>query len=394
MTKKRITIIVAVIISIALLLIIILAMKKPKETKYQPLGSTYIPGQDDQTMLNDLNQIQLTEQGVYYISHQGKLWFYDEKSKISTPVCSKLNCKHEIYESTGCNALFPDFTTEIKYYNEKLYMIGKDGNFSSLSQKYSLYEISKDGSKRKKLGQMIVVPEDADSYTSNWSVHRGYCFYSISYNTSDNKEVVTLNQMSLDGTDRIDEITRFEGIGASISGINGYGDNIYYVKSKSEDLSYDTYSIGLYKYDLVTKQEELVIDKFYGYYFISNDVIYYDQYGTLVAYNMMTKEEQTLYEFPKDYGPWQFDGTYFYIDNFYEDIRNGLENREIQIVNTSGELVDKINPLATSECFFGDEKYLYFRSINLEGTEPIRLARYAKNQITTGDESTEVLMEE
>ncbi len=71
------------------------------------------------------------------------------------------------------NACFEDYIKYIGYYKEHLFMVGRGEG------ELYLYQVTADGSQRKKLCKFGLFDDDSESFSFLVAVHRGYFYYSI-----------------------------------------------------------------------------------------------------------------------------------------------------------------------------------------------------------------------
>ncbi len=136
---------------------------------------------DFQYYYNSLNGTNLpmtkSESGYYVFLPNRFLYYIDNESMETTPLCNKVNCLHNDKE---CGAYFNLLATPsdsmntsniVQYYEDSLYMVIKEedeyGNFEG----NSLYKVSLDGVTREKLVYF-------EGSIPHWIIHRGNFYYT------------------------------------------------------------------------------------------------------------------------------------------------------------------------------------------------------------------------
>lgn len=341
-------------------------------------SADYQEGFDDQKYFSD-NKICKSSQG-YYFFRTPYLFFFDEKSGTTVKVCGLPDCKHN---DKSCNAFFdPQLydTSSIWFYNEHLYIEGVE---EKDKKTHFLYQLSQDGGERKQICYLFKTEKFLDY---SLMIHRGYAYYCNNEKNDLTNDSYILYRVKLTNGSKPEEVYRYHGVGASIYRIRGYGNQIYFQAGAYKDKQGNSYSSNLYRMDISSDSVETVLEDVWpNDYFISdNNLYYFTKDNKLIQKNLDTKEETELYQstYRSDLS---YDGKHIFIDNGMElqITRKELANREICVLDMAGKKVDTIKLSNATECFFGDDKYLF---AVFDGV----LKAFEKNQI--GKETKEWLL--
>lgn len=218
------------------------------------LGDSYVLGQDDQFFYSSnpySQRIAESEDGYYFFSGPYQLFLYYMDKKTMSPVvlCNKPDCLHadesDPSKVANCNACMPDSNNNITYYEDSLYVggVGSDG--------YSIYQISVDGTSRKKI---FTISGDIEQ----WIIHRGYLYYSTNDNgTIQGNEATTnsscrLYKVDLNRTQKDPEMLyEVRGIYECTLKLLGFGNGVYWNLRKFSDESQKKLSFSLMKYSIL-----------------------------------------------------------------------------------------------------------------------------------------------
>lgn len=359
-----------------------------KEDEVQFTGNSYIEYVDNQNFMGSMSNIQLAPNGVYYYA-DNMIFFYDNNAKLAVPLCNRNNCEH--YGDENCNAYFNNAMPEIYYSNDKLYLVAKN---STSSNTYYLYEISPDGSERKK-GAELFTAEGEYGVTYSMIVHRGYACYTLDA-VSPEVETVSLYRVKLGSSQSPTEISKMEGYKSYYDHLKADGDKLYYIKDYKESEASSTTSRKLYVYDLISKEETCIKEDDTISMFIDGEKIYCTDNESLYLYDKQNKTSEKLYEFPESYyqAYMNFDGTNFYLDNYFYCIfkkKRDFSERSILVVNTLGELVDSIALNTEEELLFGDSKTMYIQDV--KDREYTKLRSLDKAQLGAEQKTWETLID-
>lgn len=143
----------------------------------------------------EVNGIQTDGTNIYYCSLD-YIHVVDRETKVSTYLCNKPNCSHQISETEEevCNAWLGEMA--LQYYNGALYSVklesfGQGDQY--LGEKLVLYRIELDGSGKEKVCELatlydenIVDEEGGQGHNADyyWIIHRGYIYYVYRIGTS------------------------------------------------------------------------------------------------------------------------------------------------------------------------------------------------------------------
>ncbi|MCR5636225.1 MAG: hypothetical protein K6F76_03475 [Clostridiales bacterium] len=390
-------------ISLVLALITVLAFTSCTSNdsyKDSAINKDYVKvGKDDPVYFGDLRNIVNAEDG-YYFTEDGWnfLYYFDKESKKVVPVCNMPNCDHN---NNSCNAYLGDIRhySGLWYYDENIYVIGFSNGIMGL------YQISKDGSTRKRSCDFL---ETGNEYSIITTVHRGFAYFSI--NRGDNKAQVYQVELKENAKPKL--IFEFEGIDACVDFVRGYNENIYIAVSSYDDKSYEASTNSLYSYSIPKDAyDKIPIDDLCGHWtLIDDNTLIYRTPNAVMKYDLKADKPTEFYNEPLMPS---YDGRYIYLDNdvtlFREMAQGGdeyqIDKRSIKVVDLSGKLIDEIKIKTDGMCYFGDEDYLFIdlnekisasgegdteiqirddNSIHLIGTDSITsLMAFDKSQIGT-----------
>ena len=140
------------------------------------------------------NKIQSDGDGQYILKDY-YIYYYNTEKNTMVPLCNKPNCLHDMETDQSrrldCNACAPaEFgggDARIQYYDGYIYYF-----FNGLED-FSLYRVSKDGSKKDKI---FTINDENMLYT--WLIHRGYFYYvTQTYYYGEDKDTQVYQQSEL-----------------------------------------------------------------------------------------------------------------------------------------------------------------------------------------------------
>lgn len=305
--------------------------------------------------------IKRAENGYYFIDGD-LLYFWDPEVKSGTVVCSAPNCDHQ---GDYCNAFLGKYGDEYQYgfgdldleiFNDHIYKIGYEiGD----AMDFYIYQLSMDGSERKKLAYLYTVKKDAMggfSWTYDWIMVNGY--YYGAYDGEDG--TYGLEKICLDGTREI--VFDMSDLDTpNISLLKGYDHELYFATEWKVAGTKDSYEFQLMKYNINTGKTEMVLENFPGCDYCltdANHVFYYDINNDCYMVDLTTKEETLVVDGMDQISAVTSDGNYVY---FYD-------YETVYVYDFDGILADRI-PCESSTVLFGDEDYLFIESFQEPGTK-------------------------
>lgn len=292
-----------------------------------------------------------TKYGYYFMINQ-HVYLYNHASRELIPLCGRTDCAHL---ESDCNACFEGFIDYIGYYKEYLYMVGSEEG----KQELNLYQVTVDGSQRKKMCKLGLLDDNSESFSFMAAVHRGYFYYCIvPFQTLPVERSVTACRISLtDGSYEKEEFYREEGLGATICGFWAYDNKILFSSSHltSAEESQEIKSCCYYD----TEKEEVVEDVVTGdettdAVYAAGDDIYFCKNGEF--FSISTKDGSK-----KEYETEIFDNEIPTISYDFTDLYC-LENETdiLQVFDTKAfEKKKQIEWGKKWEMLFGDEKLLF-----------------------------------
>lgn len=289
-----------------------------------------------------------SENGYYFVNGDF-IYYMDKESKKPVLLDNRPDhrCMNEP-DSSNCYAFIQtkdgDRPALIQYYDSKLYVLESywdtKSERSMFDMVWKLSRMDPDGKNRKTF-------KIFDSKPNYVAIHRGYLYYSMMSADKDNIQTTKVVRLQMEGKHKEEVIYEKTGLGAEITDIIPYGQQIYL--NSWSDKGYE-----ILRYDLETKEVNAIADR-------------KDDGGSNFLQDI---NGQNLYF------------SYFY--GIVEDERN----REVYSSNLRGEQINQLkldDPLALS-VFYKDDLYSYFRPLFAyakdlpEGT-PYELEIYKDNEI-------------
>lgn len=165
---------------LSLLMVFCCVSCSPKETYPGAEGNLYSFETDDQStarVITNTGRIAESEEGFYFISVDGYLFFTDKNTMKSTLLCNRPDCRHQEQGSTSentCNAYVGySLAGGPFYYNGALYCITDVMEKDQPMPHPALTRISLDGTKRKVVWNM----EEIETGVMDIILHRGKVYY-------------------------------------------------------------------------------------------------------------------------------------------------------------------------------------------------------------------------
>lgn len=176
----------------------------------------------------------------YYSYYRNFIYYTDESSMETTPLCVKPNCMHN---SDSCNAYLGAIYSIV--YNDGYLYYNMDG---SIEQEYlgtQFYRMAPDGTQKEKLVYF-------ENKVTDWTIHRGYLYYvSVDYQLSEygstvastNSEAFVYRLSVKDFNAKPELIYQDSEIkfDPSISGVIGFGENLYFMSTGQIDEGIDSF---------------------------------------------------------------------------------------------------------------------------------------------------------
>lgn len=318
MYKKKYIMLEIVFLCFFILLVISCDEKKKveKESKFQ----------DTHTFIFANYASTESDEGIYYIEHKGEydiLYYIDKKSAKETPLCQKINCKHD---SEMCSAVVesPDYLAGLIYSNGKLYsLVRKTGEESD---SLLFYSMNKDGTGKELLHTFtnMTVPNFSGLY-------KGKLFLSVATmksfeengggRTSSEPSVVMYDIKSDTETIIIDGIKE-EGQYTIPCG--GSGESVYLAQIPWE-FDDSNYKVSFLKYNFNTKEKSSIFEsngKDFQFV-IDNEIILQSmEKKQLEKYNLETQKKEIIFKWTE-----KIDELYV-VENYLEMVKIIEENGE------------------------------------------------------------------
>lgn len=197
--------------------------EKPSDNKYNYLTDTQLAFSP--VLPIGEGNIAKCETG-YYALATDKIYYIENETMKSTPLCNKPNCMHN---SESCNAKI-GIVDNIAYYDGNIYYMAKAG-IDYKFEGWCLTKMSADGSKKE------ILLHTTDN-CNDWIIHRGVCYYTVKkYRV--NKDTGTesfdyadcyIYSYPLDKSSEPKAVYFAEEVekNAEFNGIMAYGDNLYF----------------------------------------------------------------------------------------------------------------------------------------------------------------------
>lgn len=340
------------------------------------------------------------EGGYYYQSNSDFLMFFDCGQKESYPVCGIPDCAHN---SNSCNAYIGHgigkeqletyyLLQTVYYYKGYIYLLDNNGN---------LVRVTPDGSSREVVANVYV-------YEGRTGIN--LVFYDDSVYVYDRnpdgdrkkERTATITRYSLDGKEK-EVAVEYRGIGTVIANAKAYGNQLLFSISnlnvKEEDGKREYYHgyDGLYVYNMDTGKCGKTIDKSITDYCVDserNQLYYFEDGKGLYQYDIASKDTRKIMDADEQSQQLDlsFDGEYIYTSNnlWAGTLRSmGLENkRECRVIDTEGNIINKIDCTLSIRMFFGDDKYIFME--NLETGKGLSFVYIDKSNIESATKWTEL----
>lgn len=349
---------------------------------FSELGNEYKVAVDDQYYFND--HVMAKSNKGYYINYDGQKLYYMDENKKLIPVCAKLECNHEDF---NCSATKSAEGFRVYVHNNKLYFVTLDME----SLEYWLYEANLDGSEQTKLAYLFKQGDDGITY--ELMLHRGYAYFFVANHSMIDSSVRELYRIELNKNAKKETIDTVEGYGSSFIRVVGYGEYVYYQKGSFDNKEGDNFRTDLYRFDINTcKTNKVYSGTMYDYY-VDQDELFFMNDSDMSKLNIETGKIKNVFTIEAGNSGLNFnyDGTYFYIDNAALILASEGEkedkDRVIQIFDKAGENIKNLKIGNRNKFIYGDEQYLFLyndREIP-EGTNAI-VSVYDKSQITSNND--------
>lgn len=296
----------------------------------------------------------------YYFAMNNMLCYADKDKMKVVPVCAKIDCDHRFSSlsamPSSCDSYIgsPEgWFGNIQYYDGKLYIVT---DMTGSDQRYSLWEMSTDGTERRELIRLKGVSQVA--------IHRGHVYYyEKEYNVDDNTQLLKVYQCDLSGKNKKVIYETNENI-ESVT-FHPYRNNIYMLVGH-EIIIYNAESNKL---KTAEKPKEATT---ISYQFMDDKLVfrYWYEYGDERNAQVYTSDldfsnPQPFITLTSPYNKIGCDGKYLYEDNYMDrDVyRENIKTRQIIIYDLEGKKLDTVDLGDTGTYCngYGDEKYFFLR---------------------------------
>lgn len=329
-------------------------------------SDTYIQNEDYQNFLGLYSSTVKVDNGYYYISNM-VIYFYDNNTKKSYPICNKINCNHSDDECSAYLSPFNFYSGQLSYYDGNLYVLGWETKNANVRENY-LYQISLENFKRKKAAYLF---DSSGSASCSFLIHRGYVYYNFGGGALQETNTQLLRSKLGDKKKDISKKIIFEtsGIGASISSFNAYGNNFYFCTISYQDEKGNGYKRKLNCIDIHTLENKVVLQDLPYSYFVNGDDLYYQKTkNTINHIDLKTNSDELFYDI-NEICYISSDDNYIYLDNLQSLIISEKNiKRIITVLDKNGNYITKINPKnQKDDCLFGGNDFLIFSGITEDG---------------------------
>ena len=316
----------------------------------------------DDTQHNYLEEAKFARiEGGCYAMYFDTLYFYDEKSGKSVPVCNKPDCKHE-EDDPECDA-YMDGAWKIVSEHGKLYTIKMQDREEKGYYDMDLLQMDRDGRNREKLYTLktIYEPQDEEINASangyDFAILDGAIYYSFDNWDLQKKNTTTLCKRALQKDAKEEVVYQSEGYAIHLSDLRKWENEIYFSEYGYQQKDGKKPYYDLRKLDENSGKTEIVLENFWGNYTKIGDLIYAGNRETkqIAAYNEKTKEKKDVIQ-PHD---WKND--MLYSDGEYLYLHND-ETGDITVYQKDGTKVSTVKntPSHGYGMVGADDKYLYF----------------------------------
>lgn len=336
-----------------------------------------------------------------------ELFYYDDNMSEAVPLCSKVNCMHS---GEDCDAYFSKeecMEGFIWYQNKSLFRIEQD----TTTKNVYLMSSDRDGGNSRQVSMLWsgdnIRYKFKTIYFRSMVMHKGYLYYTYQLDVNDDIQYyripITGGERELIGTIlNSDDIKQFgevhfsnndDGIYLSLDASLKEGEQrlfMLYQYEINEDKFENIYSeAGIYDFRWVKDAGGNTVDKdgdgwsgkidVMELAFDNNGYMYINEMmtGNIIKYNLSTKEASQIYQI-KGSGNIAYYNNALYVNNY--DIVDKSQARVV-VLSLDGEVLDEIVS-ETSDMYFGDDKYLFFRYY----------ADYAKTKKDEGTDADYVYM--
>lgn len=270
---------------------------------------TYVEGEDCQQQWNSWSttigkMAALGIGGYYYCDDNAgmnMLWFHDDATGQTVPVCNRPDCDH----TDDCSARLNFGSSYLHWYDGNLYSIYTD------LFNVNLQRISPDGATRDDIGTLFTMGEMGGSVMAVF--HRGYV-YCIPTGGGLEWNKTKMYRMSLGGGEEAELIHTFDPVIGGEAFLRAYGNYVYILHQHYADKDANGYSGDLWRYHIHTGEMELMMEGMRRMFALDEQYLYYDSDTQVIARNLETGEETVLLELGVPVCLLH-DGKYLYCDN-------------------------------------------------------------------------------
>lgn len=339
----------------------------------------------DDTQHNYLEEAYFARiEGGCYAFDGDMLYFYDEKSGKSVPVCNKPDCQHE-EGNPECDA-YLDGAWQLVSEQGKLYTIKRQEREEKGYYDMDLVQMDRDGRNREKLYTLktIYVPQDeeidANANGYDFAILDGAIYYSFDNWDLQKKNTTTLCKRALQKDAKEEVVYQSDGYAIDLSDLKKWENEIYFSEYGYQEKDGKKPYYDLRKLDENSGETETILEDFWGNYTKIGDQIYAGNRETkqIAVYNEKTKEKKDVIQV----NDWEndtlySDGEYLYLYNY--------ETGDITVYQKDGTKVGTVKnaPSHGYGMVGADDKYLYFNG-NIENGKKGGLSVCKREDILKG----------
>lgn len=327
-------------------------------------------GENEESSWNtDVHGIAKAEGGYYFLQMKSKgmcLYFYDESVQRSIAVCSKAECNHD---NVQCNAFFLTseyLSSPIHYYQGNIYLVKVKNGMGVLTK------IQPDGNEREEICELFP-NANVTSVSMVFHDNAAYVYDHTGHAGSEQEQDETIKKVELD-TKKSEDIYTYRGTGSAISGARSFGNKLFF-KVRTYEINKDTlkqsfqYQLYAYDYDTGTVQTVAEGKNISDYYVdLQNNILYYYVIGEgLYQCRLDSSEQKLIYKADATIAvaSLSFDGRYLYMGNggigSATDAKSAID-RVVYVLDTDGNVCNKINMQSNMKLYYGDADYLFAES--------------------------------
>lgn len=235
-----------------------------------------------------------------------------------------------------------------------------------------LTKIQPDGNEREEICELFP-NANVTSVSMVFHDNAAYVYDHTGHAGSEQEQDETIKKVELD-TKKSEDIYTYRGTGSAISGARSFGNKLFF-KVRTYEINKDTlkqsfqYQLYAYDYDTGTVQTVAEGKNISDYYVdLQNNILYYYVIGEgLYQCRLDSSEQKLIYKADAMIAValLSFDGRYLYMGNggigSATDAKSAID-RVVYVLDTDGNVCNKINMQSNMKLYYGDADYLFAES--------------------------------